>query len=105
MAYSDEETSVQELKDIINIFNKERGWDKHHNPRDLAISISLEAAELLELFQWSNSNVSRKLNCRIQEELADVLIYCVCMANATGIDIIKSIHKKMQLNAKKYPPK
>ena len=107
MAYSDNETNVQEIKNAIDIFNKERGWNKHHSPRDLAISICLESAELLELFQWSDSDSvdSGELKSRIQEELADVLIYCVCMSNATGIDIADAVYKKLRNNAEKYPKK
>ena len=78
-----EETIHQILK-----FRDDRDWKQFHNPKDLAISISLEAAELLEIFQWSGEDVSDKGKTeKIKEELADVLNYCVLMADVCGLDI------------------
>ena len=80
-------------------FQKERDWKKFHTPENLAKSISIEAAELLEHFQWGKEyDVSE-----VGEELADVLIYCMYMADALDLDINEIILDKMEKNAKKYP--
>lgn len=84
-------------------FRDDRDWKQFHNPKDLAISISLEAAELLECFQWSahDTQVAEKKQA-MQEELADVLIYCVMMADALQVDIGCLVAEKMFKNGKKY---
>ena len=85
-------------------FRDERDWTQFHNPKDLAISISLEAAELLEAFQWSGSDVSAEGRTdRVAEELADVLIYCLYMADACDLDPLQIVNRKLDANAKKYP--
>lgn len=85
-------------------FRDERGWKQYHNPKDLAISISLEAAELLENFQWSLSEEAViKRMPRIKEELADVLIYSVLFAEAVGLDLDEIIMDKLSVNNNKYP--
>ena len=85
-------------------FREERDWAQFHNPKDLAISISLEAAELMESFQWSGADlcVSEKRD-RMKEELADVAIYCVYLADALGVDLPKAMSDKIDANARKYP--
>lgn len=85
-------------------FRKEREWEQFHNPKDIAISISLEASELLEIFQWSGADLE-VLNKRehATEELADVAIYCVYMAKALGIDLPEAMSSKIDANAAKYP--
>jgi len=85
-------------------FVDQRNWSQFHNPKDLAISISLEASELLEVFQWSgqNTDCSEKMD-KIKEELADVLIYSILMANRCGIDLDKAIEEKLRQNMEKYP--
>ena len=76
----------------------------NNNPKDLAISISLEAAELLEVFQWSGTDVSNEgKQEKIKEELADVLNYCVLMADACGLDIDEIVQEKIKVNNEKYP--
>jgi NTP pyrophosphatase (non-canonical NTP hydrolase) len=84
-------------------FRDERDWKQFHNPKDLAISISLEANELLETFQWSgaDTDVTPKRE-HMTEELADVLIYCVYMADAIGADIPAIMDAKIDRNARKY---
>lgn len=85
-------------------FRDERGWKQFHNPKDLAISLSLEAAELLENFQWSSSEESlAKRMSGIKEELADVLIYSVLFSEAVGLNMDEIIMEKLSLNNKKYP--
>ena len=94
----------QETVDMILKFRDDRNWKQFHNPKDLAISISLEAAELLEVFQWSGAD----LECRdkldkIKEELADVVNYAVLMADACGLDLDEIVREKVRRNAEKYP--
>lgn len=95
---------TQETINQILKFRDDRDWNQFHNPKDLAISISLEAAELLEVFQWSGADVSaeRKLE-KISEELADVANYCVLMADACGLDLDEIIQEKIKKNNEKYP--
>ena len=90
------------IEKIIS-FREQRNWKQFHNPKDLAISISLEAAELLEVFQWSGkeTGVSDKKPQAI-EELADILIYCVLMADALDVDIDSIVLDKLQKNSVKY---
>jgi NTP pyrophosphatase (non-canonical NTP hydrolase) len=91
------------VKEILK-FRDERGWKQYHNPKDLAISLSLEVAELLENFQWSSSEEAvAKRMLSIKEELADVLIYSVLFAEAVGLDLDEIIMEKLSKNSKKYP--
>ena len=94
----------QETIDQILKFRDDRDWKQFHNPKDLAISISLESAELLEIFQWSAEDVtcSDKID-KIKEELADVVNYCVLMADACGLDLDEIVQEKLKKNNKKYP--
>ena len=93
-----------ETVDLISNFVHERDWEQFHNPKDLAISINLEAAELLELFQWSGADTSvRDKLAEVKEELADTMIYCIMMALNLGLDIDEIIKAKMAKNKQKYP--
>ena len=95
---------MKELMNRINQFRDERDWRKFHNEKDLAISISLEASELLELFQWKKSEeVVEKSLQEIREELADVFIYSVMMADNLNLDVEEIIKSKLDLNEQKYP--
>lgn len=94
----------QNTVDMILNFRDERDWKQFHNPKDLAISLSLEAAELMEVFQWSGTDVvCADKKDKIAEELADVLVYCTLMADACGLDMDEIVQKKMEVNNKKYP--
>lgn len=84
---------------MINDFNKERDWDQFHSPDNLAKSISIEAGELLECFQWNNEYDLQE----VSEELADVMIYCFQFADKIGVNAEDVIRAKMEKNAKKYP--
>ena len=86
------------MEEIIN-FQKERDWKKFHTPENLAKSISIEAAELLEHFQWQKEYDEGE----VADELADVLIYCLYMADALDLDVKEIIRNKMKKNAIKYP--
>lgn len=91
------------IKQILK-FRDDRDWKQFHNPKDLAISISLEAAELLEVFQWSGADIaSEGKQEKIKEELADVLNYCVLMADVCGLDIDEIVQEKIKRNNQKYP--
>lgn len=87
----------------INKFRDERNWRQFHNEKDLAISISLEASELLELFQWKTADEGKEFVNEIKEELADVLIYAYMMADNMNLDIDEIISEKLTKNVKKYP--
>lgn len=90
---------MEKLMKEIKQFNEERDWDKFHSPENLAKSISIEAGELLECFQWNN-NYDRDEVC---EELADVFTYCIQMAMQLGVDPKEIVLKKMEKTKKKYP--
>ena len=90
---------MKELQDKIDEFTKERDWDKFHSPENLAKSISIEAGELLECFQWDNNY---DINS-VKEELADVFNYCFQLASKLNLDPKEIILDKMEKNAKKYP--
>lgn len=93
-------TSMQK----INKFRDDRNWRQFHNEKDLAISISLEASELLELFQWKKpEDVVAKKPEQLKEELADVLIYSYMMADNLGLDVDEIIDSKLKKNIAKYP--
>lgn len=85
-------------------FRDERDWRQFHTPKDLAISMSLEAAELLELFQWSGADLECAGNRdKLREELADVLSYCILMADVCGLDLDEIMNEKVARNEAKYP--
>ena len=92
---------MEELRKEIIKFQKERDWKKFHTPENLAKSISIEAAELLEHFQW---NKEYDIN-EVADELADVLNYCILMADSLDLDIKEIVLNKMEKNAIKYPSK
>ena len=91
---------LEEVKQRIDKFNKDRDWDQFHTPANLAKSISIEANELLECFQWSDTNYDIEA---VKEELADVMNYCIQMSMVLGVDIIDIINSKMDKTEKKYP--
>ena len=84
----------------IKQFTEARDWDQFHTPVNLAKSISIEASELLECFQWSDTDYNREHVC---EELADVMNYCIQMADKLGVDLDQIINSKIDQNEKKYP--
>lgn len=92
--------SLKELAEKISNFNNERDWEQFHSPANLAKSISIEANELLECFQWSDTNYDIE---DVKEELADVISYCIQMATKMDLDIREIVLQKMEKTAKKYP--
>ena len=94
----------QETIDQVLAFRDARDWKQYHNPKDLAISLSLEAAELLEIFQWSGSDTEcRDRLPEMREELADVLMYAISLADRLELDLDEIILEKLQRNGEKYP--
>lgn len=91
---------LEELAVRIKRFNEEREWNQFHSPCNLAKSISIEAAELLECFQWNDTAFDRD---DVIEELADVANYCIQMSQVLGEDLIDIINAKMDVSEKKYP--
>jgi NTP pyrophosphatase (non-canonical NTP hydrolase) len=102
--------SIKNLQEKIIKFRDDRGWGKHHNPKDLAISVALEASELLECFQWKTKEqieeyVASEKSFEIHEEMADVLIYLLQLSHVLDLDLLAAAHKKMEKNAIKHPIK
>ena len=94
----------QETINQVLQFRDDRNWKQFHNPKDLAISISLEAAELLEVFQWSGADtVCATKRDKIKEELADILNYCILMADVCELDMDEIVQEKVKRNNEKYP--
>lgn len=92
--------SLKELEIEIEKFVTERDWNKFHSPSNLAKSISIEANELLECFQWSDEIKDKK---HVEDELADVINYCIQLAHVLGVDIKTIVENKLKETAKKYP--
>ena len=99
--------SFEDLQKMIRTFCDERDWDQFHNPKDLAISMALEAAEVMEHFQWKDAaevaEYSVKHKEDIGEEVADVFYLVLLLANKLDIDLVEAFQKKMAKNAAKYP--
>lgn len=99
--------SLVELRDALREFVAERDWDRFHSPKNLASALSVEAAELLECFQWLTEAESRALtpeqHARVRDEMADVLVYLVRLADKLDVDLLQAAREKMQKNALKYP--
>lgn len=100
-------SEIKKLTDKLLVFRKERDWEQFHNPKDMALSLTLEAAEVLEHFQWKNGEVLSeyiKNNKEdLGEELADVLGWVLLMAHDLDIDIYEALDKKIIKNGKRYP--
>lgn len=93
-----------ETMEAVRKFVTERNWDQFHNPKDMAISLSLEASELLELFQWSGTDLEvQEKRPQMAEELADVFMYCIMLSQVLKFDPDKIIKDKLAQNIKKYP--
>ncbi len=99
--------SLDELRGALRRFAAERDWDQFHCPKNLAIALSVEAAELLEHFQWmpeaDSARLSPEQHAKVREELADVLLYLVRLADRLEVDLLAAAGEKIDLNARKYP--
>lgn len=98
---------IDSLQAELRNFAEERDWDKFHSPKNLAAALSVEAAELLEHFQWlteaESSALSMKQRHEVSEELADVLLYLIRLADKLDIDLVEAADRKLLKNAEKYP--
>ena len=105
----DSTTTVAELKQWVNAFVDQRDWHQFHAPKNLAMSLAIEAAELMEHFQWISAEESRAVEhdpqklAEVGEELADVLCYALAMANELGLDLATVLRQKLAKNEQKYP--
>ena len=115
------QTTIKQLYNLVAEFQNKRNWRRFQHPKDVSMSIAIEAAELMELFQWKNQctlgkiqemevdfrkiKKDKKYLQKIKEELADVLIYCISLAIVLDIDFESIVKMKLKKNAKKYPIK
>jgi len=100
--------TIEDLQQQVAKFRDERNWKQFHGPKDLAVSIAIEAAELMECFQWkSKEDIEKYLasekSKNVQEEMADVLLYLLNLSDVLGIDILDAAYEKLAKNATKYP--
>ena len=104
---TDQSTTIQELKERMAQFVRERDWEQFHTPKNLSMSIAIEAAELMEHFQWLTVEQSKSLDDDalqdISEELADIVIYSLSLSNFLELDLAEAIVNKMEKNIRKYP--
>ena len=106
---ADSATTLAELRDIVRAFVEERDWRQFHSPKNLSMSLAIEAAELMEHFQWIDIAESRRIGedpaklAAAGEEIADVLCYLLALANELDIDLSTALRDKMVKNAAKYP--
>jgi len=102
-----ETNPLRDLRDALRVFASERDWDQFHSPKNLSMALSVEAAELLEHFQWIKEEDSSRLPPqaleKISEEMADVLLYLLRLADKLDVDIVRAAKDKMRVNAEKYP--
>ncbi|MBC7785901.1 MAG: nucleotide pyrophosphohydrolase [Methylophilaceae bacterium] len=99
--------SLASLRERINAFVNERNWEQFHSPKNLVMAMIVEAAELVEHFQWETEQASRELTAekreQVSHELADTFVYLLRIAEVLNIDLIEAANTKIGLNAKKYP--
>ncbi|MBE0411985.1 MAG: nucleotide pyrophosphohydrolase [Anaerolineales bacterium] len=106
---SDNDTSIADLRRLVAKFIADRSWESYHSPKNLVMSIAIEAAELMEHFQWMSAQESinyldnPESKAAVADELADVVIYCLSLANRSGIDLTKAVIKKVQRNQDRFP--
>jgi dCTP diphosphatase len=99
--------ALRDIAEKLRRFTEERDWDQYHSPKNLAMAMTVEVAELLEHFQWLTEEQSKDLplekKARVAEEMADIQIYLIRMADKLGIDILDAVRGKIKQNEKKYP--
>lgn len=100
-------STLDDLRAALRRFAAARDWEQFHTPKNLAMALTVEAAELLEQFQWLTPEQSRRLDARrrraVEEEIADVLLYLTRLADVLEIDALAAARRKMRMNARKYP--
>lgn len=103
----EKQQNLQDIREQLRRFAMERDWQQFHTPKNLATALSVEAAELLEPFQWLKTGEMSELNptalAAIRYEMADVLNYLIMLADSLDVDLIAAAQEKIQLNAQKYP--
>ena len=104
---SDRTDRLDALRERLRGFVRERDWEQFHSPKNLAMAMIVEAAELVEHFQWATEQESRELTpekrLEVEREIADTFVYLLRLSDVLGIDLIDAAHRKMDLNAQKYP--
>ena len=106
---NDADTTMEVLRNAVGAFVAQREWEKYHTPKNLAMSLAIEAAELMEHFQWTDSAASQRVAesaselSAVADELADVLCYALSLANVLEIDLAGAVFEKLKKNALKYP--
>ncbi len=105
----DSKTTIKELKETVKKFCEERDWDQFHNAKDLAIALSIEVSELLEIFRWKSLDeieqlfLDDKKRGKIEDEMADIFYFLLRIAQKYGVDLSRSLEKKMDKNKNRYP--
>ena len=105
----DKETTLGELKELVEEFVSERDWSQFHTPKNLSMALAIEASELMDLFKWyTDEQVKDRISGNpmfdeASDELSDVIIYALCFANRNGIDVADAIKSKIEKNRSKYP--
>ena len=96
------------IRDALRRFAAERDWDQFHSPKNLAAALCVEAAELLEHFQWLTDDASKLLSAgqleKVQEEMADVLLYLIRLADKLDVNLLEAAARKIEINSRNYPP-
>ena len=106
---SDSHTTIADLRRLVNEFVDHRDWHQFHSPKNLAMSLAIETAELMEHFQWISTDQSRQVTeqpdqiSQVADELADVFCYVLAMANELNLDLSQAVRQKMAKNERKYP--
>jgi NTP pyrophosphatase (non-canonical NTP hydrolase) len=96
--------NFNKINDEVSKFVNERKWDKYHSPKNLSMALSVEASELVEIFQWKNDqNISDTDKNKVEDEIADIFFYLIRLSQKMNIDIEKSFYKKLEKNKIKYP--
>ena len=105
----DQDTTVAALRKLVGSFVDQRDWHQFHSPKNLSMSLAIEAAELMEHFQWIETEASRRVGDEAQkreaisDELADIMCYVLALANELSIDVATAVRNKMKKNEAKYP--
>jgi NTP pyrophosphatase (non-canonical NTP hydrolase) len=106
---ADTRTTIAQLREMVARFVREREWEKFHEPKNLSMAIAVEAAELMDVLRWASTEETRtrasepSLRAQLEEELADVIIFCLSLANNLRIDVSDTVTTKLRANAVKYP--
>ena len=100
---------LNKIKEKVRQFNKERDWDQFHNPKDILVALVSEVGELAECYRWLNQEEIARIHTdpgkkkKVEEEIADIMLYLITLAYKTNIDIVKAVEEKLEKNKKKYP--